>query len=378
MKFHIAIRDKNTSARVGEIETAHGKFDTPAFMPVATAGTIKGVAPAALKEAGVQILLANTYHLHLRPGEDVVAAAGGLHKFMAWDGPILTDSGGFQVLSLSDLRKVTDEGVTFKSHIDGSTLFLGPVEAVRIQEALGSDIAMAFDECPPADAPKEKVAEAAERTARWAKICLETRTLANQAMFGIVQGGMHEDLRRESAASITAMQFDGFAIGGVSVGEPKEDLHRITRFATPLLPDAKPRYLMGVGQPEDIVEGVAAGIDMFDCVVPTRNARNAGIFTSEGRIKIRNEKYRTDFTPLDNACGCYVCANFTRSYIRHLFAAGEMLGPVLATIHNISFYMEMMERIRESIKSGAFAAYKSEIQGIFTASPPDEQSDADE
>lgn len=365
MKFTVKSSDPSTHARSGEVHTAHGSFATPAFMPVGTAGTVKGVTPSQLSHAGVEIVLANTYHLHVRPSEDVVAEAGGLHEFMGWPRPILTDSGGYQVMSLAALRKVTDEGVHFNSHVDGSKLFIGPKEATRIQEKIGADIIMAFDECPPGNADHAQVERAVERTTRWAEICRNEHARKDQALFAIVQGGMSEDLRRRSMEELVALDFPGYAVGGVSVGEPKEDLHRITNFAAPLLPQNKPRYLMGVGEPEDVLEGVAAGVDMFDCVVPTRNARNAGLFTSQGRIKIRNKAFERDFAPLDPECDCFACKTFTRAYLRHLFISGEMLGPILATVHNIAFFMKMMSRVRLAICEGTFTALKKEIQDKF-------------
>ncbi|MHC4664320.1 MAG: tRNA guanosine(34) transglycosylase Tgt [Planctomycetota bacterium] len=353
--FSVTSTDKNSAARVGVLNTPHGEVETPAFMPVGTKATVKALTPVHLRDAGTKILLANTYHLHVRPGEDIVAEAGGLHSFMGWDGPILTDSGGFQVFSLAKLNKVGDEGVTFQSHIDGTKLFIGPKEAVRIQEKLGADIIMAFDECPPHDASRKDVEQAARRTIRWAQKCREHHSRDDQALFAIVQGGMHEDLRKECAAELAAMDFPGYAIGGVSVGESKEELHRITKITVPLLPEEKPRYLMGVGQPEDIIAAVRAGVDMFDCVLPTRNARNGDLYTADGKMKIRNEKFKSDFTPIEADCPCYLCRNFTRAYLRHLFMSGELLAHTLATIHNVTFFHRLMARIRGAIRAGTLA-----------------------
>ncbi|TET34247.1 MAG: tRNA guanosine(34) transglycosylase Tgt [Planctomycetota bacterium] len=350
--FKITGVDANSRARRGKLITPHGVVQTPAFMPVGTKASVKALTPGHLEAAGTQILLSNTYHLHVRPGEDVIAEAGGLHSFMGWEKPILTDSGGFQVFSLAKLNKVDDAGVMFQSHVDGAKLFIGPKEATGIQEKLGADIIMAFDQCPPHDASRAEVEAATQRTIRWAGECRKHHSRNDQALFGIVQGGMFEDLRTACCRELSAMDFPGYAIGGVSVGEPKEDLHRIMEFTTPLLPEDKPRYLMGVGQPEDILVAVRAGVDLFDCVLPTRNARSGELYVAAGRMKIRNEKFKRDFTPVEKDCPCYLCSNFTRAYLRHLFISGELLAHTLATVHNVTFYHRLMSRLRAAIQSG--------------------------
>jgi queuine tRNA-ribosyltransferase len=328
-------------------------------MPVGTQGTIKGVLPDHVAATGAQIILANTYHLMLRPGERVVAELGDLHRFMAWPGPILTDSGGFQVFSLAEINKINDDGVIFKSHIDGSTIHLTPARSIEVQNALGADIIMAFDECPPAGAPREYHEQAVGRTLRWAKECLSAHARpSEQALFGIVQGGTHEDLRRTCAARLIEMNFPGYAVGGCAVGEGFEAMVNVLGFTTSLLPADKPRYLMGVGYPRDIVEAVATGIDMFDCVLPTRNGRNAYAFTAAGALRIRNSKYQSDSQPIEPGCDCYACQNFSRGALRHYFFAGEMLGPVLVSVHNIRFYQRLMADIRRAIGGGTFAEFR--------------------
>ncbi|NYE26109.1 tRNA guanosine(34) transglycosylase Tgt [Pigmentiphaga litoralis] len=352
-------------ARRGRVTLNHGVVETPIFMPVGTYGTVKAMAPYELKEIGAQIVLGNTFHLWLRPGTEIMEAHGGLHGFMQWDKPLLTDSGGFQVFSLEGLRKITEEGVRFASPIDGARLMLTPEESMRIQRSLNSDIAMVFDECTPymmGDRPAtaEEAATSMRMSLRWAKRSLDAfNGLENpNALFGIVQGGMYEHLRDESLAGLTDIGFHGYAIGGLSVGEPKEDMLRILNHVGPRLPQNAPRYLMGVGTPEDLVDGVAHGIDMFDCVMPTRNARNGWLFTRFGDIKIRNARYRADTTPLDETCGCYTCQNFSRSYLHHLFRSNEILGARLNTIHNLHYYLNLMQEMRDAIASGTFSAWR--------------------
>ncbi|HWB55169.1 MAG TPA: tRNA guanosine(34) transglycosylase Tgt [Tepidisphaeraceae bacterium] len=347
-----------TAARLGRVTTPHGAFDTPAFMPVGTRGTVKGLLPDHLKATGAQIILANTYHLMLRPGEKVVAELGDLHRFMAWDGPILTDSGGFQVFSLADLNKITDVGVTFKSHIDGAMVHLSPERSMEVQNALGADIIMMFDECPPADAPIEYHAQAVERTIRWAHRCVAAHKRPDQqGLFGIVQGGTDENLRAKCAGALVQLDLPGYALGGLAVGEGFVAMKRTLEVATPMLPENKPRYLMGVGYPRDIVTAVASGVDMFDCVLPTRNGRNAYAFTSEGSIRLRNTQYTSDSRPIDEKCDCYACRHFSRGALRHYFFAGEMLGPILVSVHNIRFYQKLMADIRHAIREGRFGQF---------------------
>ncbi len=359
--MEVVAGDRGSGARVGRVVTRHGAFDTPAFMPVGTQGSVKGVLPDHVAATGAQIILANTYHLMLRPGERVVAELGDLHRFMGWDGPILTDSGGFQVFSLADLNKINDQGVVFRSHIDGATVELTPRRSIEVQNALGADVIMAFDECPPANSPRVYHEEAVERTVRWAEQCLESHQRPNdQSLFGIVQGGVHEDLRAGCAGRLVEMGFPGYAIGGCAVGEGFEAMVRVLEFTAPLLPAEKPRYLMGVGFPRDIVAAVAAGVDMFDCVLPTRNGRNAYAFTSGGPIRLRNSQYVRDGGPLEAGCDCYACRNFTRGAIRHFFFAGEMLGPVLVSVHNMRFYQRLMADIRRAIVDGAFDRFRRE------------------
>ena len=359
LQLEIVKTEGDTRARLGRVTTRHGTFDTPAFMPVGTQGTVKGVLPDQIAGTGAQVILANTYHLMLRPGERVVAELGDLHRFMGWPGPILTDSGGFQVFSLSDINKINDDGVTFKSHVDGSMVHLTPRRSIEVQNALGADIIMAFDECPPANAPREYHETAVARTVRWAEMCIEAHArAADQSLFGIVQGGTHEDLRASCAEKLVAMNFPGYAIGGVAVGEGFEEMVRAVRFTAPLLPEGKPRYLMGVGFPRDIVEAVAAGVDMFDCVLPTRNGRNAYAFTAAGPLRLRNSRFQRDAGPIEAGCDCYACRNFTRGAVRHFFFAGEMLGPVLVSVHNIRFYQRLMADIRRAIGDGTFADFR--------------------
>ncbi|UJF31974.1 tRNA guanosine(34) transglycosylase Tgt [Paenibacillus hexagrammi] len=341
---------KQSGARLGRVHTPHGVIETPAFMPVGTQATVKTMSPEELKAMDAHIILSNTYHLFLRPGHELVKAAGGLHKFMNWDRPILTDSGGFQVFSLSDNRKITEEGVQFKSHLSGDKLFLSPEKAMEIQNALGSDIMMAFDECPPYPAEYAYIKNSLERTTRWAERCLQAHARPqDQALFAIIQGGMHEDLRRQSAEQLTSMDFPGYAIGGLSVGEPKHLMYEVLEYTTPLMPANKPRYLMGVGSPDALIEGAIRGIDMFDCVLPTRIARNGTCMTSSGRLVIRNAKYAEDFGPLDPNCSCYTCSNYSRAYIRHLIKADETFGIRLTTYHNLHFLLQLMRDVRQAI-----------------------------
>jgi len=348
-------------ARRGTLQLAHGTVETPVFMPVGTYGTVKAMSPLELKEIGAQIVLGNTFHLWLRPGLEVVAAHGGLHRFMGWDGPILTDSGGFQVFSLGEFRKITEQGVKFQSPVNGDKMFLTPEESMRIQRVLNSDIAMVFDECTPYPATDRDAADSMRLSLRWAARSKTAHGENPNALFGIVQGGMFESLRDESLAGLDSIGFDGYAIGGLSVGEPKEDMLRILAHTAPLLPQGKPRYLMGVGTPEDIVAAVALGVDMFDCVMPTRNARNGMLFTRYGDIKIKNAQYRMDMRPLDQQCGCYTCQNFTRAYLHHLHRLGEILGARLNTIHNLHYYQQLMGEIRAAIEAGGFADFVTDF-----------------
>ncbi len=348
-------------ARAGLLETAHGLIETPIFMPVGTQASVKAMSPRDLDEVKAQIILSNTYHLYLRPGHDLVAEAGGLHRFMHWDKPILTDSGGFQVFSLAKLRDITEDGVTFRSHIDGSKHFFSPEKVMEIEQALGADIAMVFDVCSPYPAPKEQVMDALEKTTRWAKRCQQCHKREDQALFGIVQGGLFNDLRRRSAEELIELDFPGYGIGGLSVGEPKPLMYDCMDHLLPLMPLDKPRYLMGVGSPDCLVEGVARGIDMFDCVLPTRIARNGTVFTRHGKLVVRNAAYARDFSPLEEGCTCYACQNFSRAYIRHLVKANEIFGLHLTTIHNLHFLLKLMQDIRESILAGTFSTFYKEF-----------------
>ncbi|WBW50647.1 tRNA guanosine(34) transglycosylase Tgt [Peptoniphilus equinus] len=360
-KFELLKTAKDSKARLGKITTPHGDIETPIFMPVGTRATVKTMTPHEVKDLGAQIILSNTYHLFLKPGMDIIEKAGGLHKFMQWDGPILTDSGGFQVFSLSDSRKITEEGVSFRSHIDGSLKFLSPEISMDIQHTLGSDIMMAFDECAPYPATYEYIEDSMMRTTRWAQRCKDHHHNENQALFGIVQGGMYKDLREISAKDLVAMDFPGYAVGGLSVGEPLELMEEILDFTTDFLPEDKPRYLMGVGSPDYLFEAVERGIDMADCVLPTRIARNGTIMTSKGKLVVKNAAYKEDFRPLDETCGCYTCRNFSRAYVRHLFNTDEILGLRLATIHNLHFLIHLMEDIRESIREDRFLEFKDDF-----------------
>ncbi|HHX74562.1 MAG TPA: tRNA guanosine(34) transglycosylase Tgt [Firmicutes bacterium] len=356
---------QQTGARAGILHTPHGDIPTPVFMPVGTQATVKTMSPEELQELGAGIILSNTYHLYLRPGHELIREAGGLHAFMHWDGAILTDSGGFQVFSLGPLRKISEEGVTFRSHLDGSEHFLSPEKAVAIQEALGSDIAMALDECAPYPADRRYIQDSLERTTRWAERCLQAHRRPDQALFGIVQGGMYEDLRRESARQLVALDFPGYAIGGLSVGEPAEVMYRMLDVTVPLLPVNKARYLMGVGTLDYLIEGVKRGIDMFDCVLPTRIARNGTVLTASGYLTVRNAPYAGDFRPLEEGCHCYACRNYTRAYIRHLIKANEILGLRLTTYHNLYVLVRFMRQIRESILAGSFPELYNEFAARF-------------
>lgn len=359
MTFRFSLLSTDGSARRGRIETSHGPVETPVFMPVGTQGTVKGLTPDHVMAIGAQIILGNTYHLALRPGDELIAELGGLHQFMGWDRPILTDSGGFQVFSLAQIRKVTDDGVAFRSHIDGALLDLTPERAVRIQENLGSDVAMVLDECPPADAPEPVIREAIRRTILWAQRCRKAHSRQDQAQFAIVQGGTNLDWRRACAEPLVAMDFPGYALGGFSVGESADAMHAALPATADLLPADKPRYLMGVGRPEDLLVGIAAGIDMFDCVMPTRNGRNASAFTADGPIRLRNACHRRDSAPVESGCPCYTCATFSRAYLHHLFQADEMLGPTLLSLHNVAFYLRLMADAREAIAENRFAAFRA-------------------
>jgi len=362
VRYELIKQDKQTGARLGRLHTPHGVIETPIFMPVGTQATVKGMSPEELKDMNAQIILSNTYHLFLRPGHDLVKEAGGLHSFMNWDRPILTDSGGFQVFSLSDLRKITEEGVHFRNHLSGEKLFIDPEKAMEIQNALGADIMMAFDECPPYPADRDYVKNSLERTSRWAERSLKAHVRPNdQALFGIVQGGMYKDLREQSAKEITSLDFPGYAVGGLSVGEPKDIMFDILEYTTPFLPENKPRYLMGVGDPESLFEGVIRGIDMFDCVLPTRIARNGTTMTSKGRLVVRNAKYARDFSPMDPNCGCYACQNYSRAYIRHLIKVDEMFGLRLTSYHNLYFLLDLMKNIRQAIMEDRLLDYKKEF-----------------
>ena len=353
---------KQTGARRGVIHTPHGDIQTPVFMPVGTQATVKSMTPEELKEVNAQIILSNTYHLFLRPGHELVKEAGGLHNFMHWDRPILTDSGGFQVFSLGKLRKITEEGVEFKSHLDGSKKFLSPEKAMEVENALGSDIMMAFDECCPYPSTYEYTKKSMERTTRWAKRCKEAhKRPEDQGLFGIIQGGFYEDLRKKSAEDLIELDFPGYAIGGISVGEPKEKFIEILQYTAPLMPKDKPRYLMGVGTPDYLIEAAIAGIDMCDCVLPTRIARHGTALTSHGKLVVRNATYEHDFTPLDPECDCYACKNYTRAYIRHLIKANEILGIRLLSIHNIKFLTNLMDKVRIEIENDNLGSFRDEF-----------------
>lgn len=360
-RYELIKEDKHTNARLGRFHTPHGSFDTPVFMPVGTQATVKALTPKNLEEIKAQIILSNTYHLYLRPGHDLVKEAGGLHNFMNWNKPILTDSGGFQVFSLSDLRKITEEGVTFRSHLDGSSHFFSPEQAINIQNALGADIIMAFDECIPYPADHDYTDRSVDRTIRWLDRCIKAHNRDDQALFGIIQGGMYEDLRLKSTLETLAFDLPGYGIGGLSVGEPKDLMYQMLDVIMPHMPKNKPRYLMGVGSPDCLLEGVIRGVDMFDCVLPTRIARNGTSLTSRGRVVVRNASYERDFTPLDPDCDCYACQNFTKAYLRHLIKANEILASTLLSIHNLRFLIKLMEEVKMAILEDRILEYKNEF-----------------
>ncbi len=369
ISFTLEKTDKDTKARTGTLHTDHGQINTPIFMPVGTQGTVKTMAPYELEDAGVEILLGNTYHLYLRPGDERIARLGGLHRFMGWNGPILTDSGGYQVFSLNALRKIDDDGIVFQSHLDGSRHRFTPERVIDIQKNLGSDIMMVLDECTPYPCEREYAVNSNKRTLRWAETALnywhnnEPVHNHKQVLFGIVQGSIYDDIRKLSVNSLISMDFPGYAIGGLAVGEPAEERNRVTAFCTDILPVEKPRYLMGVGTPTDILESVALGVDLFDCVIPTRNARNGTVYTGKGKLVIKAGRYQDDAQPIDSNCGCYACQNFSRAYIRHLLNANEILGLRLATLHNVSFYMNLVRETRKRIFDGSFADWYRNLIG---------------
>ena len=358
MDFSVSETDRLTRARLGMLTTAHGRIETPAFMPVGTLGPVKGIDPEDLEQLGVRLMLNNAYHLYLRPGHKVVSEMGGLHQFTGWKGAILTDSGGFQIFSLAKLCKVTEAGVSFQSHIDGSAHFISPEVAMEIQEALGADIMMAFDQCVALPADRIAVEEAVSRTTRWAARCLASRHRRDQALFGIVQGGVDEELRARSARDLVKLEFDGYAVGGLSVGESKDDMYRMLDVTVPELPVAKPRYLMGVGMPENLIEAVGRGIDLFDCVLPSRHGRTGWLFTTFGRVLIKQARYQRDESPIDPTCGCTVCARYSRAYLHHLYNVKEMLASRLNTLHNVWFFSDFMRRMRGAIAQGSFGSFR--------------------
>ena len=360
-RFEILATDKASAARRGRLWTSHGAVETPVFMPVGTQGTVKAIAPRDLREVGVEIILGNTYHMTVRPGIDVVEKCGGLHKFSGWDGPMLTDSGGFQVFSLAKLRKISDDGVEFNSHFDGKQIFLGPVEAMDIQRRLGADIAMAFDECTPYPCSHDYACESVNKTLTWAALCAEQPRKEGQLLFGIVQGGDFKELRERCARELVAIGFDGYAIGGVSVGEPEDVLYRGIAEGVAFLPQDRPRYLMGVGKMRQMVEAVALGVDMFDCVMPTRCARNGTAFLRRGHYTVKAGEWKADGRPIEEGCGCYACRNFSRAYVRHLLNVGEILGVMLVTVHNLYRYMEFTKEVRAAIESGSFTELRKEF-----------------
>jgi queuine tRNA-ribosyltransferase len=364
LEFKVTHNAGDCRARAGIIKTPHGSFETPVFMPVGTQASVKALSPEDLTDADASIILANTYHLYLRPGAHLIRRQGGLHRFMNWKRAILTDSGGFQVYSLARLREISERGVVFRSHIDGSKHFIGPEEAIDIQEALGADIIMAFDECTPYPAEYDYVLKSVQLTGLWARRCMDHRKRADQALFGIVQGGMYKDLREKSANELVAMHFDGYALGGLSVGEDADTRERVIDEVIGFLPVAAPVYLMGVGKPEDLVEAVRRGVDMFDCVMPTRNARNGALFTTSGRLNIKNARFAEDQRPIDERCTCYTCANYSRAYLRHLFMAREILAYRLNSIHNISYYCSLMSSMRSAIKDDDFDLFCSEFYSL--------------
>lgn len=375
--FEVLKVEKSFGARLGRLVTPHGVVHTPAFMPVGTQATVKTMTPEEVASLGAEMILSNTYHLYLRPGAEIIREAGGLHRFMNWHGPILTDSGGFQVFSLASLREVRPNGVLFRSHLDGSLHFMGPKESISVQEALGSDIAMAFDECVAYPASYTEVKAAVDRTTRWAEECLKVHTRKDQALFGIIQGGVFPDLRRRSAREIVSFGFPGYGIGGLSVGEPKDMMYAMLEELRPLLPENKPRYLMGVGSPDCLLEAVKRGIDMFDCVLPTRIARNGTVLTSRGKLVVRNAAYARDFRPLDPECDCYTCRYYTRAYVRHLIKANEILGLRLTTIHNLRFILRFMERLRQAIAEDSLEEMSEEFYATVDEGNADTPEEGD-
>jgi queuine tRNA-ribosyltransferase len=363
-KFEILKEDGTTKARHGIIYTTHGSVETPAFMPVATQGSVKAMTPLEIERFGFEIIVVNAYHLYLRPGFKTVEKLGGLHKFTSWNNSILTDSGGYQVLSLSNVRKIKEEGILFRSHIDGSEHFLTPKKCLQIQKALGTDIMMCLDECPPYPSTYEYMFNSVELTTRWARICKEAKNDSDSALFGIVQGGVFAELRKKSALELLEIEFDGYAVGGLGIGESKDETFDIVEYSLSFLPEYKSRYLMGIGLPEDIVEAVSMGVDIFDCVLPTRNARNGTLFTNHGKMVIKNAQYVEDETPVDEDCECYTCKNFSRAYLRHLYRAGEILASRLLTFHNLHFYGKLMKEIRQSISRGEFSSFRKQFRSI--------------
>ena len=380
--YELIASDNSSKARRGRLTTAHGTIETPAFMPVGTQGSVKGVSPSELREVEAQIILGNTYHLFVRPGLEVIRHFGGLHRFISWDGPILTDSGGYQIFSLARLRKITEEGVHFQNHLDGTPAFISPEVAMEIQHALGSDIAMVLDECPPWPCEHEYAARSLEMTTRWAKRCKEATTrqkdasishqpsAISQLVFGIVQGATFEELRKQGAQALVDLDFDGYAVGGVSVGEPEEEMMRAIESSEPILPKDKPRYAMGLGTPPQMIEMVARGIDMFDCVLPTRLARNGTAFTAQGTLNLKNAEFAMDERPIEENCACSACREFTRGYIRHLIKAEEILGLRLITLHNLHFYLNLMKRTREAIEAGTFGEFRKQFVSNYPAREP--------
>lgn len=381
MRYELTARDPDTNARAGRITTSHGVVHTPVFMPVGTQGTVKTLDPAELETIGAEIILGNTYHLFLRPGHELIRRLGGLHRFMSWPGPILTDSGGYQVFSLSDLKKIDEEGVTFQSHIDGARHLFTPESVVDIETALGSDIMMPLDECTPYPCPYEYAKRSSALTLRWAQrakkrfAALNGVRAAPQALFGIVQGSAYEDLRIESAKRLVDMGFDGYAIGGLSIGEPKSTMGDVIDTTLACLPEDRPRYLMGAGTPEDLVDAVARGLDMFDCVIPTREGRNGALYTPYGRVNINNARFREDESPIDETCGCYACRTFSRAYLRHLYQAGEILGPRMGTLHNVHFFVHLLKTMRSAIIEGRFVEWKTRFLTQYRNNTPDKERD---
>jgi queuine tRNA-ribosyltransferase len=366
--FELLKTDEHTKARLGRLTTAHGVVDTPVYMPVGTQGSVKALDPRELHEMGTQIILGNTYHLNIRPGLDIIRAAGGLHRFINWEKPILTDSGGFQVFSLAKIRKIKAHGVEFRSHLDGSPLFLGPKEAMEIQRGLGSDVAMTFDECPPHDAPAREQRHAVERTIRWARECREQPRAEGQLVFGIIQGGSNATLREECARALVAMEFDGYAIGGVSVGEPEPEMMRAVELTEPFLPQNRARYAMGLGTPAQMVELIARGVDMFDCVLPTRVARNGTAFTRKGQFGLKGGAYKADFRPVEEGCECFACRHFTRAYLRHLLNVNEILGLRMLSVHNSHMFLKLMADVRAAITAESFAEFRREFIAYYVPS----------